>query len=67
MVNGFAVKTVDTTGAGDVFVGDFFMPYQRMKLTPHTDMVIEHLQHALEISPGNVTAYFGLASAFMNL
>ncbi|KAF6141523.1 hypothetical protein GIB67_012285 [Kingdonia uniflora] len=36
--NGFAVKTVDTTGAEDVLVGDFFLPYKRMKLTPHTDM-----------------------------
>ncbi|KAF6169400.1 hypothetical protein GIB67_002887 [Kingdonia uniflora] len=36
--NGFAVKTVDTTGARDGFVGNFFLPYQRMKLTPHTDM-----------------------------
>ncbi|KAF6141706.1 hypothetical protein GIB67_027884 [Kingdonia uniflora] len=66
-VNGFAVKTVDKTGAGDVFVGDFFLPYQRMKLTPNTDMGIEHLQHALEISPGNVAAYFGLASRLLGL
>ncbi|KAF6167793.1 hypothetical protein GIB67_027571 [Kingdonia uniflora] len=66
-VNGFAVKTVDTTGAGDAFVGDFFLPYQRMKLTPHTDMGIGHLQHVLEISPGNVAAYFGLASRLLGL
>ncbi|KAF6170126.1 hypothetical protein GIB67_025815 [Kingdonia uniflora] len=66
-VNGFAVKTVDTTGAGNAFVGDFFLPYQRMKLTPHTDMGIEHLQHALEISPRNVAAYFGLASRLLGL
>ncbi|KAF6150476.1 hypothetical protein GIB67_030277 [Kingdonia uniflora] len=66
-VNGFAVKIVDTTEAGDAFVGDFFLPYQRMKLTPHIDMGIEHLQHALEISPGNVAAYFGLASRFLAL
>ncbi|KAF6152607.1 hypothetical protein GIB67_013054 [Kingdonia uniflora] len=61
------LKTVDTTGAGDAFVGDFFFPYQRMKLTPHTDMGIEHLQHALEISPGNVAAYFGLDSRLLGL
>ncbi|KAF6164079.1 hypothetical protein GIB67_017663 [Kingdonia uniflora] len=66
-VNGFAVKTVNTTGAGDAFVGDFFLPYQRMKLIPHTDMGIEHLKHALEISPGNEAAYFGLASRLLGL
>ncbi|KAF6163790.1 hypothetical protein GIB67_012149 [Kingdonia uniflora] len=66
-VNGFAVKTVDTTGAGDAFVGDIFLPYQRMKLIPHTDMGVEHLQHALEISPRNVAAYFGLASRLLGL
>ncbi|KAF6164699.1 hypothetical protein GIB67_002730 [Kingdonia uniflora] len=42
-------------------------PYQRMKLTPHTNMGIEHLQHALEISPGNVAAYFGLAYRLLGL
>ncbi|KAF6162620.1 hypothetical protein GIB67_003166 [Kingdonia uniflora] len=61
------LKTVDTTGTGDAFVGDFFLPYQRMKLAPHTDMGVEHLQHALEISPRNVAAYFGLASKLLGL
>ncbi|KAF6160918.1 hypothetical protein GIB67_025453 [Kingdonia uniflora] len=30
-------------------------------------MGIEHFQHALEISPGNVAAYFGLASGLLGL
>ncbi|KAF6150969.1 hypothetical protein GIB67_026890 [Kingdonia uniflora] len=87
-VNGFPVKTVDTTGAGDAFVGDFFLPYQRMKLTPHTDMVTTSrlkvdfhnlgrmyamymicntFSVSFEISPGNVAAYFGLASRLLGL